>query len=314
MPAIVPPGEVVWGLQLPVQSGSGNFAQPWEADAGPDELAMVASAADRAGAFYVAVCDHVGIPRPADRTMSTTWYDTIATLGWLAAKTERVNLVSHVYVLPYRHPLQTAKSFITLDALSGGRAVLGAGAGHLASEFEVLGIDFEGRGRSVEAAIPVVRAAFAEEFPTVGSPGAEKGVGMAPRPVRPGGPPIWIGGSSPAAMRRAAELGDGWLPQGPPKEGMRAGIELIRRRREEAGLAEAFDMGVNCEPIHIGTPTFDVADWTLTGPAEAVAEGLAKYRRLDANHWQIRFLGRSATEVADQVERFGAEVWPLVAG
>jgi len=311
--AIIPEGTVAWGLQLPVQSKSTNYAQPWEADAGPADLAAVATAADRAGAFYVAVCDHVAVPRPADEIMSTTWYDTIATLGWLAAQTERVHLVSHVYVLPYRHPLQTAKSFLTLDALSGGRAVLGAGAGHLESEFALLGIDHAGRGRAVEEAVPVIRAAFAEEYPTVGGPGAEVGVGVAPRPARPGGPPIWIGGSSPAAIRRAAELADGWLPQGPPKEGMRAGISRIRERRAAAGLPEAFDMGVNVEPIHIGEPDFEVPTWTLTGSPATVAEGLAKYRRLGANQWQLRFLGRSSTEVADQIEQFGAEVWPSVS-
>lgn len=312
MAAIIPAGTTAWGLQLPVQSKSTAYRQPWELDAGPAELAAVATAADRAGAFYVAVCDHVGVPRPADEIMSDTWYDTIATLGWLAAQTERVHLVSHVYVLPYRHPLQTAKSFVTLDALSGGRAVLGAGAGHLESEFALLGVDYASRGRAVEEAIPVIRAAFEEEYPTIGGPGAEVGVGISPRPVRPGGPPIWIGGSSPAAMRRAAELADGWLPQGPPKIGMRKGIAEIRERRAAAGLPEAFDMGTNVEPIHIGTPDFEVADWTLTGSPEEVAEGLAKYRRLDVNQWQLRFLGRDASEVADQIERFGAEVWPLV--
>ena len=193
---------------------------------------------------YVAVCDHVAIPRPADEVMSDTWYDTIATLGWLAAQTERVQLVSHVYVLPYRHPLQVAKSFVTLDALSGGRAVLGAGAGHLESEFALLGVDYDGRGRAVEEALPVIRAAFAEEYPTVGGPGAEVGVGVAPRPVRPGGPPIWIGGSSPAAMRRAAVLADGWLPQGPPKEGMKAGIARIRIAAA-AGLPAVSTWGVD---------------------------------------------------------------------
>lgn len=314
MAAIIPAGEVVWGLQLPVQSKSTNYAQPWEADAGPSDLALVATAADRAGAFYVAVCDHIAVPRPADEVMSSTWYDTIATLGWLAAQTERVHLVSHVYVLPYRHPLQTAKSFMTLDALSGGRAVLGAGAGHLEAEFALLGVDHADRGRAVENAIPVIRAAFAEECPTVGGAGADVGVGMAPRPVRPGGPPIWIGGSSPAAMRRAAELADGWLPQGPPKVGMRAGIARIRERRSSAGLPDAFDMGVNIEPIHIGAPDFDVADWTLTGSPAEIAARLSRYLGLGANQWQMRFLGRSSSEVADQIERFGAEVWPLVVG
>src|SRR5690606_9402467 len=144
------------------------------------------------------------VPRPADEVMSATWYDTIATLGWLAALTSRTHLLSHVYVLPYRHPLATAQSFMTLDHLSGGRAILGAGAGHLESEFTLLGADYAARGRAVEAAIGPIRAAFAEEYPTVGGPGAEVGVGMAPRPSRPGGPPIWIGGSSKAAITRAA--------------------------------------------------------------------------------------------------------------
>lgn len=312
MAAIIDEGATVWGMQLPVQSKSTAYRQPWELNAGPTELAQVATAADRAGAFYVAVCDHVAIPRPADEVMSATWYDTIATLGWLAALTEQVHLVSHVYVLPYRHPLQTAKSFLTLDALSGGRAVLGAGAGHLESEFAVLGVDYEGRGPAVESAIPVIRAAFAEEYPTIGGTGAEVGVGMSPRPVRPGGPPIWIGGSSAAAMRRAATLADGWLPQGPPKDGMRAGIARIRELRSAAGLPEAFDMGVNVEPIHIGTPGFDVAKWTLTGEPEQIAERLGRYQQLDVNQWQLRFVGQSAAEVAEQTERFGAEVWPLL--
>ena len=312
MAAIIPNGNLVWGLQLPVQSQSTVYVQPWEVGSGPPELRDLARAADRAGAFYVAVCDHVGIPRPADDSMSDTWYDTVATLGWLAALTEQVHLLSHVYVLPYRHPLVTAKAFSTLDALSAGRAILGAGAGHLETEFRVLGVDFGTRGRAVEEAIEVIRVAFAEEYPTVGGPGAEVGVGMAPRPARPGGPPIGIGGSSKAAIRRAARFGDGWLPQGPPKMGMRAAIEFIRTERQAAGLPDRFDMGVNCEPVHIGTPAFELPTWSLSGSAAEVAEGLRKYRRLDVNQWQLRFLGRSASEVCDQIERFGAEVWPQV--
>jgi probable F420-dependent oxidoreductase len=314
MGAVIPAGQVVWGLQLPIQSQSTNFVQPWEADAGAAELASVARAADDAGAFYVAVCDHVAVPRPADEVMSATWYDTVATLGWLAALTSRTHLLSHVYVLPYRHPLATAKAFMTLDHLSGGRAILGAGAGHLESEFTLLGADYEGRGRAVEDAIGPIRAAFVEEYPTVGGPGAEVGVGMAPRPGRAGGPPIWIGGSSKAAITRAARLGDGWLPQGPPKMGMSNALAHIREVRAEAGLPEAFDVGVTAGPVYVGEPDFEVEPYTSTGSAEQIAERLRKFPPKGINQLQLGFRGRDAAEVADQILRFGAEVGPLLQG
>ena len=172
MAAVVPEGQVVWGLQLPVQSQSTRYVEGWETgpDAGPSALAAVATAADRAGAFYVAVCDHVAIPDGEVEAMGSTWYDTMTTLGWLAARTERVRLLSHVAVLPYRHPLVTAKAWCTLDALSGGRAVLGVGAGHVRDEFEALGVPFAERGRLLDEALDVVRAAFADERPVLDGP------------------------------------------------------------------------------------------------------------------------------------------------
>lgn len=312
MGAIIPDGQVAWGLQLPVQSQSTAFVQPWEATAGVDELVTMAQAADRAGALYIGVCDHVGVPRPADEKMSATWYDTIATLGWLGAVTERVRLLSHVYVLPYRHPLVTAKAFTTLDHLSGGRAILGAGAGHLESEFDFLGVDFESRGRQLEEAVPVIRAAFAKAYPTVGGPGAEVGIGMLPRPRVEGGIPIWIGGSSKVAIRRAALLGDGWLPQGPPKMGMSNAIAFIREQRAEAGLPASFDIGVTGGPVFVGEPDFDVEEYTIRGTPEQIAERLRKFVARGINQIQLRFLGVDAAQVGDQIERFGAEVAPLL--
>ena len=313
MGAIIEPGQVAWGFQLPIQSQSTIYAQQWEAAAGPAELLEITQAADRAGALYVAVCDHVAIPRPADDAMSAVWYDTVATLSWLGAQTDRVGLLSHVYVLGYRHPLVTAKAFTTLDHLTDGRAILGVGAGHLKSEFEVLGADFEGRGAALNEAIEVVRAAFTEDYPTVGGPGAEVGVGVMPRPVRPGGPPIWVGGSSKIAILRAATLADGWLPQGPPKMGAKAALELIHSTRAEAGLPPAFDVGVNCEPVYIGTPSHEVSEWTVVGSGEQIAERLRRYSSRGVNQLQVRFTATTASEYADQVEQFGAEVAPLLA-
>ena len=303
MASIVEAGQLVWGLQLPVQSQSTIYAQPWESSAGPAELAHVAEAADRAGAFYVAVCDHIAIPQPLDEKMSGTWYDTIATLGWLAARTTRTHLLSHVAVLPYRHPLVTAKQWTTLDALSGGRAILGVGAGHVEGEFDVLGVDFASRGALLDAAIGEVRSAFEHDV--------VHGAVVRPRPVRVGGPPIWVGGSSVPAMRRAARLGDGWLPQGPPKMGMRAAVDFIRTERAaQVGDDVPLNLGGFTEPIYVGDAGWDVGEWTATGSPDAVAERLARYRKLGLSHLQVRFPSRSADELAEQLERFGVEVWP----
>ena len=144
---VVPPGRLAYGMQLPIVAQSPIFAQPWEASAGTPDIVRIAEACDRAGFLYLAVSDHVCIPRERALAMSIVWYDPVATLGFLAAATRQVRLLSYVYVLPYRHPLATAKAFATLDALSGGRVILGVGAGHLEPEFRTLGVDFARRGR-----------------------------------------------------------------------------------------------------------------------------------------------------------------------
>lgn len=304
MASIIPDGVLAYGLQLPVQSQSTIYAEPWEAAAGIDELASIAQACDAAGFLYVAVCDHVAIPKPLDQKMSTSWWDTMTTLGFLAAITSNVRLMSHVYVLPYRHPLVAAKAWLTLDALSHGRALLGVGAGHVEAEFGLLGVEFGARGRLLDEGIDMVRAAFADEF--VGD------FGLRPRPSQPGGPPIWIGGSSPAALRRAADKGDGWLPQGPPPDGMRQAIAWIRDRREQTNAGAPIDIGVNTEPIYVGDAPFEIEPFCATGSADAIAARLLRYRAIGVGHMQIRFRSRSATELVDQIAAFGRDVAPLL--
>ncbi|MFS8586392.1 MAG: TIGR03619 family F420-dependent LLM class oxidoreductase, partial [Acidimicrobiia bacterium] len=232
MAAIVPPGTVAWGLQLPIQAQSTLFVEPWEADATTDDLVAVARAADRAGALYVGVCEHVAIPKPHDESMGTTWYHPFTTLGFLAGVTRSVRLLSHVIALPYHHPLEVAKAFTTLDRLSGGRAIVGVGAGHVEREFALLGVPFAERGRWVERALPAIRAALDDEYPVLpdGDWGLDGSVGIAPRPVQ-ASVPIWVGGSSPAAVRRAADLADGWLPQGVRLRDLPGIVARVRERR-----------------------------------------------------------------------------------
>jgi probable F420-dependent oxidoreductase len=316
MPAavqIVPPGTLVWGMQLPVVAQSSLFAAPWEASAGAEEITRIAQACDAAGFFYVAVCDHVAIPRARATAMSTVWYDTVATLGFLAAATRRVRLLSHVYVLPYRHPLATAKAFATLDALSRGRVILGVGAGHLEPEFAALGIAFAGRGRALDEAIDLVAAALTDEFPAHdGAAWSVHDLGIAPRPLQRPRPPIWIGGSTRVAMRRAAERGDGWLPQGTPRAELPAAIAFIQAHRARARGGVPIEIGAISQFFYVGRPSFEVGPNTLTGGPEELAGSLRELKAMGVNHCGVRFRARSADELVDQIGAFGAEVGPLV--
>lgn len=299
-----------FGMTLPIQGQSKLMAEAWEASAGTSELARVASTCDEAGFDNVSVCDHVAVPRELAARMSTVWYDPIATLGWLAGITEHVRLLSQVYVLPYRTALQTAKSFATLDALSGGRAVLGVGAGHVEAEFAALGVPFAERGRLTDEAIVAVRRLFADEWG--GGAGDARDLGQQPRPVQRGGPPIWVGGSTAPARRRAALLGDGWLPQGPPGIGMKAAVSEILALREAAGRGEPFAMG-DMAVFYVGEPSWETGRYCLAGSPARIAEYLAGRAAFGVTHVQVRLRSRDATELEDQIVAFADSVVPLVA-
>ena len=311
MASIVPAGMLVYGMQLQVQAKSKTFVEEWEADAGAAELAVIVRKADETGFFYVAVCDHLAVTKPLDAHMDTTWYDTVATLGWIAGITERVRIMSHVYVLSYRHPLHTAKSFMTLDELSGGRAILGVGAGHLEGEFDLLGLDFAERGRITDAAIDVVREAFAHEYPEIDTPywGRIADGGMAPRP-RQTPLPIWVGGSSKPALRRAAERGDGWLPQGTPRDEMPDQIAFLLEHRKATRGDEPIDLGTITEYLYVGDPGWDVGDQTLSGDPAMLAERLNEFGAMGVSHLQVRFRNRSLAELLDQMDAFARDVAP----
>ena len=298
----VPPGRRVYGMQLPIQAQSSYFVAEWEKSAGPAELSRLARACDDNGYSYVGVCDHVALPESVVGGMGTHWADPIATLGWLAGLTTRVGLLTHVYVLPYRHPRVAAKQFATLDHLSGGRALVGVGAGHVEAEFAHLGVDFHGRGKAMDRGIPELAAALENEF--------VDGFGARPRPAQTPRPPIWVAGSSPVAIKRAARLGDGWLPQGPSNQEM---VDALVSERERAGRAdEAMMIGHITPFIHVGEPTWDVGEATLTGSPASIADRILAGTARGVNQLQVRFKARSCDELCDQITAFARDVAPLV--
>ncbi|UQA94790.1 LLM class F420-dependent oxidoreductase [Streptomyces halobius] len=315
MVRILPQGRMAYGVQLPVQSQSSLFAEAWEAEAGPVDLVEIARSADHAGFAYIACCDHVAIPRRLAAAMGTTWYDPVATLSYLAGVTERVKLLSHVAIVGLRHPLISAKQYATLDHLSGGRLILGVGAGHVAEEFEALGADFRGRGAALDETVDALRAALGpDEYPEHhGERYRFRGLGQRPRPAQDR-VPLWVGGSSPAAVRRAATRGDGWLPQGDPRDRLPAQIAKLKRLREAAGVAEPIEIGAIAEPLYVGEPGWPVGRRTLVGKADVIAESLREYAAMGVGQIQVRFRSRSRDELVDQMAAFGDDVAPLLDG
>jgi alkanesulfonate monooxygenase SsuD/methylene tetrahydromethanopterin reductase-like flavin-dependent oxidoreductase (luciferase family) len=298
----IPAGTRVYGIQLPIQSKSKTFVADWELSATPADLARVTRTADASGFFYVAVCDHIAIPESLASTMGTYWQDCISTLSWLAPQTERTALLSHAYVLPYRDPLVAAKEFSTLDYLSGGRAIVGIGAGHVEAEFEALGVEHARRGKLVEEKLPVLIDALEHEF--------VNGLGAQPRPVQTPRPPVWIAGSSPAAIRRAATFGDGWLPQGPSNAEM---VAKLQGMRQEHGRADRPMMIGHITPfLYVGNPSWDVGDDTLSGAPGDIAERILADTADGVNQLQVRFKSRSCDEQCDQMAAFAAEVAPIL--
>ncbi len=298
----IAPGTRIFGIQLPIQAQSTYFVAEWERSAGPTEMARIARTCDLAGYGYLGVCDHISLPEAVAGSMGTHWVDPVATLGWLAAHTSRVMLLTHAYVLPYRPPLMAAKQFATIDHLSNGRVICGIGAGHVQAEFEHLGFDFQRRGRAVDEGIPILAAALTDEF--------VDGFGARPRPVQQPRPPIWVAGSSSAAIRRAARLADGWLPQGPSNTAM---VAALLAGREAAGrLDQPMAVGHITPFLHVGEASWEVGDGTISGSAQSIAERILADTADGVNQLQVRFKARDIDEYCDQLQAFAAEVAPML--
>ena len=178
--------------------------------AGPEAIRRAAVQAEELGFADVWTSEHIIVPKGAPYPPSPIFYDPVLTLTWAAAYTKRVGLGTSVLVLPMRHPLPLAKELATLQNLSEGRLILGAGVGWLEAEFDALGVPFRERGRRMDDGIAMMRAVWSDDpisFSARIIPSVINDMRMQPQPVKP--IPIWIGGSSEPALRRALRL-DGW--------------------------------------------------------------------------------------------------------
>lgn len=180
--------------------------------------------------------DHIVPPNTAEERPRRIFYEPLALAGHLAAITSRVRIGTSVLVIPYRDPIVTAKQIATIDDMSGGRLLLGVGVGHLQAEFAALGVPFAARGRLTDEYLAVMRELWANDAPIfAGETVSFANVNFWPKPAQRPGPPIYVAGHTPPAIRRAAAIGDGWHPVNMPLSHLDEGIARFRAACAGAG-------------------------------------------------------------------------------
>jgi probable F420-dependent oxidoreductase len=185
---------------------------PWEQDASIDDLVTVAETADRLGYHHLTCSEHIALPASELERRGARYWDPLATLGYLAAKTRDIRLATNVLVLPYHHPLEIAKRYGTLDLVSKGRLILGVGVGTLKEEFDLIGAPYDDRGPRGDDAIRALRASLSQPEPVYHGEFYDfEGMVVDPCAVQKH-VPIWVGGRTLRSLRRAVALTEGWAP------------------------------------------------------------------------------------------------------
>lgn len=292
-------------------------------DAGADLISAeavmeMARAAEAAGFDAVFTTDH---PFPGDKWLAHGGHHTLdpmVTLAFAAAATSTLRMHTNLFVPAYRNPFASAKMISSLDALSGGRVILGVGAGYLEPEFAALGADFETRNDRLDEALRAMRAAWTGESVTFEGTGyTAAGNTMLPRPAQPR-IPVWVGGNSRRAIRRVVDLGDGWLPMPAPAKASKSlktpGIESLDDLRARLDYAREYAESVGrTDPIDVifmprGLSMFAGAEID----ADAIVEDLTEQATAGVTGVTIALPAHTRAEFLEQAALFGERVVPRV--
>ncbi len=276
----------------------------------PPALVEIAQQAEALGYHSIWATDIVVQTRSAADERFAYSLEALTLTAHLAAVTTRVQLGISVLVLPQRSPVLVAKEVATLDCLSGGRLVLGVGAGYHEMQFRWLGADFRRRGQRLEEYILAMRELWTAQDPRFEGQYVEfSDVMFLPRPVQPQGPPIVIGGSSPAALRRVARLADGWHPVGLTPAQYAAGMKQIRALTNERQLEGSLRIRTVLDrklEAKIGGDS--VVQVSLDGSPSELRARIHEYQTAGVDHLVTYFEADDLATTLRDMRRFAAEV------
>jgi len=287
------------GIVTPVVTRLPDAHAQWERDAGIAEIERVVVEAERLGYEFATCSEHVAVPRDVAATRGATYWDPLATFGYLAAHTTTIGLATFVLVLGYHHPLAIVKRYGTLDVVSGGRLILGVGVGSLEEEFELLGAELDGRGERGDDAIRAIRASFSHLEPTYRGTHYE----FDDFVVEPAGlqedVPIWIGGRTARSLRRAVELAHAWAP-------FALSRQELAMMLEQASATDAWKArGAPLEVIVQATPPLD----PLGAPDDTRAR-VDRLREAGVTGLALRFTHHSVDHYCEQLAAMREVVTP----
>jgi probable F420-dependent oxidoreductase len=264
----------------------------------PTELPGLALVAEEKGFDSVWTADHIVVPAANSETYGDV-IEQLVTLAYIAAKTEKVKVGTSILVVPQRNPLLVAKQAAALDILSGGRLILGVGAGWVEGEFGILGADFKHRGRILDEAIPLMRAMWTE--PLVNFSGkffnVKDGVSF-PKPKLP--IPIWVGGNSDAAIRRAARIGDGWHSINIPPSQVEEGRKVLERTGRKVTISTRSMVSITTE----GTKQQP----GLSGTGPEVVKKIEEYERAGVEYFLLQSGADDAGAVTRDIAAFARDI------
>ena len=243
------------GIATPVVTNVAGATLTWEKNAGVEEIGRIAEVADRLGYHHLTCSEHSGIPSAEAGRRGSRYWDPLATLGFVSARTRHIRLATMTLVLGYHHPLEIVKRYGTLDHVSGGRLILGVGVGSLKEEFDLIGAPFEDRGPRGDDALRALRAALFDNEPSYdGQYYSFGGLTVDPCALQPH-LPIWIGGRTRRSLRRALTLADGWCPFG---ISVATAGEWLRARDVPAGFEVVLPADRPLDPVDDPEATSEV--------------------------------------------------------
>ena len=272
------------GISTPVLVQHPSTRSAWEATATIDDVAQIAQCVDRLGFHHLTCSEHVAVPVDVAAERGGTYWDPLATFGYLAAKTRHIRLATQVLVLGYHHPLEIAKRYGTLDRISGGRLILGLGVGTLKEEFALIGAPFDDRGARADDALAAIRSSLSTSQPEYhGRFYDYEGFVVEPHAAAQR-VPIWIGGRTKRSLRRACEHGDGWVPFG-------LGASELKTMLEAVTLPPSFDVVLSA-----GFPLDPLGD------PDKTVRTLARLRDAGATIVGTSLVAQTAEHYCDQAE------------